>query len=347
MIVTFEESVFSLAPACLLLIVSPWRLYYLRRSTPKTTKSWIHLWSLVGIVWHEFVPLSSRLTFSAIQPVFLVLGALQATLVALFSQEHAEYCSLLIASSTLQLCATIVLTLLSHSEHRNAVRPSMVISSYLISTSILDAARARTHGLMPGRSTVTGVLIAIVLLKVVAVALETRQKTSVLSSEYCALSPESRSNIFSRAFFLWLNPVLSMGFRGVISSQDLPTIYEKLTSEDLATRVRSGWIKSRFTNCFEISYTQKMIGKKKGNNALMYHVLLSFPYELFLVFVGSTALVGLNICYPFLIQEAVAFLESPHASLNVGYGLIGGFFCVSLAVAVSTSTFSQGTITNR
>jgi ATP-binding cassette subfamily C (CFTR/MRP) protein 1 len=181
------------------------------------------------------------------QPVFVILGALQATMIALFSRKHAEYRALLVSSSTLQLCATITLGLLSYWEHRNAVRPSVVISLYLIATSILDAARARTHGLIPGQADVAGVLIATVVMKVVALVLDTRHKTSLLSSEYSESSPESRSNIFSRAFFLWLNPVLSMGFRGVISSQDLPKIYEKLTSEELATRVQSGWMKSKFS----------------------------------------------------------------------------------------------------
>jgi len=67
----------------------------------------------------------------------------------------------------------------------------------------------------------------------------------------------------------------------------------------------------------------------------MVQVLLSFPSELFLIFVSSTLQVGLNVCYPFLIQEAVVFLDSPTAPVNTGYGLLGGFFFVSLGIAVS------------
>lgn len=67
----------------------------------------------------------------------------------------------------------------------------------------------------------------------------------------------------------------------------------------------------------------------------MMDVIFSFPKELSVVLISNTAQVGLQICQPFLIQELVTFLESPSASLNVGYGLLGGFFCVSILNAVS------------
>jgi hypothetical protein len=73
----------------------------------------------------------------------------------------------------------------------------------------------------------------------------------------------------------------------------------------------------------------------------MAHVLFSFPYELLLIFISSTLLVGLSVCYPFLVQEAVTFLESPTAPVNVGYGLLGGFFCVSLGISVSRVRFMR------
>lgn len=160
--------------------------------------------------------------------------------------EHTEYRALLVASAALQLCAAITLGLLSHWEHRNTVRPSLLISTYLILTCILDAARARTQALIPGQTIVASILIATVAVKVLALVIETREKTYILLPEYSESSSELHSNIFSRAFFLWLNPLLLMGFRSVISSQDLTPIHEKLSSETLAARVQSNWIRSEF-----------------------------------------------------------------------------------------------------
>lgn len=68
----------------------------------------------------------------------------------------------------------------------------------------------------------------------------------------------------------------------------------------------------------------------------MFDVFLSFPKELYIVILSNSLQVGLQIAQPFLIQELVTFLlESPAASRNIGYGLLGGFFCISLINAVS------------
>jgi hypothetical protein len=113
-------------------------------------------------------------------------------------------------------------------------------------TCILDAARARTQALIPGQTKVAGILIAIVVLKVLALVIETNDKTHILLPEYSNSSSELRSSLLSRAFFLWLNPLLVMGFRGVMSSEDLPPIYEKLCSDELACRIESDWTRRKF-----------------------------------------------------------------------------------------------------
>jgi len=68
-------------------------------------------------------------------------------------------------------------------------------------------------------------------------------------------------------------------------------------------------------------------------------VLFNLPRELLFIFIASTLQVALHICIPFLVQEAVTFLDTPAASANVGYGLIGGFFFVAVGIAVSRAYF--------
>lgn len=90
--------------------------------------------------------------------------------------------------------------------------------------------------------------------------------------------------------------------------------------------------------CLDIQYDyvlNTLVGIQKGKPNLLKDVLFSFPKELLLIFFASTALVALQICQPFLIQETVNFLASPSASQNIGYGLVGGFFCVAAGTAVS------------
>lgn len=86
------------------------------------------------------------------------------------------------------------------------------------------------------------------------------------------------------------------------------------------------------------------IGGSKGAHALMMDTLLSFPKEVSIVLIATTMQVGLQICQPFLLQELVSFLGNPAAPINIGYGLLGGFFCYSLANAVSTTWITHNFI---
>lgn len=67
----------------------------------------------------------------------------------------------------------------------------------------------------------------------------------------------------------------------------------------------------------------------------MIQVLLAFPKELLLIFAARTLEVGLVIAYPSLVEAAITFLNNSSASVNIGYGLVGAFFCVSMGIAVS------------
>lgn len=178
---------------------------------------------------------------------FIILGSLQSVLLAFAAKVDVGYRAVFLASTTLQICATIILAVLSYWEQRNTVRPSFLITTYLFVTCILDAARARTQALIPGhgQNIIAAMLVAGLGVKVIMFFIETKEKQKLLFPEHSDVSQESRSSILSRALFLWLNPLLMSGFRSVLHDNELPTIYEKLSSEALNARVDSRFQKSK------------------------------------------------------------------------------------------------------
>lgn len=176
----------------------------------------------------------------------MALAVLQAVLLAFLSKSQVSHRALLISSGTFQLLASISITALSYWEHRNTIRPSFILAAFLFLTALLDATRARTQSFIPDSDAVAGILIAIVVAKSLLLLVETKDKASVLLPEYAKLSAELRSSLFSRAFFTWLFPVLFMGFKSVISSDDLPAINEKLASQTLTAKVERRWLKSQY-----------------------------------------------------------------------------------------------------
>lgn len=99
--------------------------------------------------------------------------------------------------------------------------------------------------MIEGQPTAGSLLIAIVVAKVVLLLMETKDKMHILRPEYSNTSSELLSSLISRAFFTWLLPVLYAGFKGIVSSQDLPAINENLSSEALTSKVTSRWKKGR------------------------------------------------------------------------------------------------------
>lgn len=140
------------------------------------------------------------------------------------------------------LVAAFALWILSYFEHNKNVRPSSIISAYLLLTLPLDAAHLRTRWLRGGDN-ITGnrIAVSILVLKLVITISESREKQRILSAPYTYLSPESTSGLLSRGFFCWLNPLFQLGSRRIVKEDDLFAVDEDLLSSVCEMRFKRYW----------------------------------------------------------------------------------------------------------
>ena len=122
---------------------------------------------------------------------------MQIAITAQLPLRYSETTSISIASAVLSLLAALALIALSVLEHRNAPRPSFIISIYLILSLFFDITRTRTMWLgnspaLAGRATAALMLQGAVLL------LETVDKRKMLLGEYKILSSEATSSLPDR-----------------------------------------------------------------------------------------------------------------------------------------------------
>ncbi|QKX58862.1 uncharacterized protein TRUGW13939_05990 [Talaromyces rugulosus] len=206
--VLFEESMLSLAPAALLLLIAPFRLAHL---------------------YGQDVVIS---VFACLQLALLLLWCLS---------KYTIFPSVSITSAVLGLISAFVIALLSHLEHKKSIRPSFLTSLYILVTLIFDIARARTHWLLRQHDAVAATLAAIVALKLVMLILESMEKRSILIPIYKGSSTESTGGLFNRALFCWLNPLLLKGFMSVLSVDELFPISENLSSIEVTEQIQAGW----------------------------------------------------------------------------------------------------------
>lgn len=150
-----------------------------------------------------------------------------------------------LAAATLNLLAAFAIVLLAHIEHVKSIRPSFLLTAYLFVSLLFDAARLRTEWLMLLNLSYAATLSTSTVFKLAVLVLETIEKRKILITADHVPSKESTSGPFSRGFFVWLNSLLFSGWATVLTNNDLPTIYEKLSSEKLALRFGKAWQKGK------------------------------------------------------------------------------------------------------
>ncbi|KAF5253662.1 hypothetical protein FANTH_1353 [Fusarium anthophilum] len=80
-----------------------------------------------------------------------------------------------------------------------------------------------------------------IALKLLLVATESRSKRRILKSPYSTQAPEELAGLLNRTFFWWINPILALGNRKILSGDDLPPIDHLLRSEKLRRDGLKSW----------------------------------------------------------------------------------------------------------
>ncbi|KAL7790898.1 P-loop containing nucleoside triphosphate hydrolase protein [Trichoderma ceciliae] len=304
---SFEESILSVLPSALFLLFSIPRAIYLLRTPDKAKRRSAYTPKLIA---------SSA--YAGIQVGCLALVASSRSLNTRFS----------IAAAILSLAAACCIVLLSHIEHVKSIRPSFLLTSYLFTSLLFDAARLRTEWLLSVNVTFAAVLSTSTVFKLALLVLENVEKRRILVGSNKEPSKESTSGPFNRGFFVWLNSLLISGWATVLTNHDLPAIYEKLSSEKLAVIFSKRWDK---------------VTRDGRKASLFLNTVWILKLEIAGIVIPRLATVALTIAQPFLVSQALRFLAMPkdEHSDNIGYGLIGAFAFVFVGSAILTAWYEH------
>lgn len=218
----------------------------------------------------------------------------------------------------------IVLSLV---DHRKSPRPSVLLSSYLFLTLLLDAAQARTLYLSSNDKpefAYSGDFTAAVALKVGILVLEAQRKSRWVNWNEKEHSPEETSSIFSLAVFSWLNKIFLDGYKKILTMKDLYPLDSAFNSESLH---------EQFSR--KVDYC-KLKGDKYG---LVKVLVRTLRVPLLLPVPPRLALLGFVISQPFFIESLLNHLSQPVGDANVGYGFIGASILIYSGIAISTALY--------
>ncbi|KAF5627041.1 multidrug resistance-associated 1 [Fusarium sp. NRRL 52700] len=141
-----------------------------------------------------------------------------------FSQKDLDLASVSVSS----FIAAAILCLLLYMEYMRSTRSADLAVLFLLLSVGFDVAIAITEGSNEWLIPTTKIAPKLLL-----VATESRSKQRILKSPYSSQAPEELAGILTRVFFWWINPILTLGNRKILSGDDLPPIDQLLRSEKL------------------------------------------------------------------------------------------------------------------
>ncbi|KAK2037213.1 multidrug resistance-like protein [Colletotrichum somersetense] len=312
---TFEQCLFTILPASLLLLVAPLRLR--------------HLGKLPRAVAGDALRLTKQAAIGILAVLQLVLVALWAT-----HREAGRLRTVSVAASCASFAATVMFGGLSYIEHAKSLKPSSILNIYIFVSLVLDGAILRTVWLSHLSVAIAAVFSASFALKAAVMILEAQGKTRHLASAGRPCSPEETSGIYSRGLFWWLTPLLLTGFRRLLKPLDLFVLDESMSAAVLNERFWLCWNRS------SPPAANQSDGPPPSHRHRLIRVCIStLKWQLLAVVLPRIFLLGFTICQPLVLSRFLEFLQNPSEDVSYGYALIGAYGLIYLGISISSSFY--------
>jgi ATP-binding cassette subfamily C (CFTR/MRP) protein 1 len=169
------------------------------------------------------------------------LIGIQLALLIIWTSRQATCAT--VPAAVLSFGASLAVIALSWFEHSRAIRPSTLLNLYLLFSLVFDAVQVRTLYLRHDDASILGLFTASIGIKAALLLLEVKSKRGYLKAPYNRFSQETTSGIFNHSFFWWLIPVLTTGFKKILTLDDLYTTDQELLSEHLQNQMQISWNK--------------------------------------------------------------------------------------------------------
>lgn len=319
----FEQAILALIPAAIFAVVFPARIAYLAKANTVALSSGLRS---VKIVSQS--SLQGMRLLTCWQAIAIALACVELALVVAWSLNSNTKTPVSIAAASVNLFVALQMIALSWVEDARSVRPSTLLSLYLLVTVLLDLPQVRTLWLYGGISTVAGITSATVGLKAAFLALENVGKRRHLLASHQELPPEATSGIIHRSFLWWVNRTFSRGFRNELQINDLERLDDALLSAYLGKAMSRAWAdRQQPERRLEFPITVA--------RAVLWDFLAIMPPRL--------CLTGFIFSQPFLIHRILSLLTDKNRELTPteNYGLVAATALIYLGMTVLRLHYSQ------
>lgn len=234
-------------------------------------------------------------------------------------QTHAS-----LAAAVLNIVATFAAACVSVLEDQRSLRPSDLLALFFMVSSLCALPRLRSLWLLPTASdnACRYLWLAIFIITVLALIVESIPKTKILKLEYQNTPEEQTCGFLNRSFFIWLLPFLQKGYSKVLRIEDINEIDTHLQGQECSEKLQVAW------------------KSQQSNDTSSHHLIKATFYAYRWGFLSAVllrlALSVFNFAQPFLITATINYLGSPSTpeSRLTGQALIGAYIVVYVGLAV-------------
>ncbi|KAF9878386.1 hypothetical protein CkaCkLH20_03878 [Colletotrichum karsti] len=305
----FEQSLLSVAPSCLFLVLAAIRFFVLLPRQQRKARL------AVGTGLRR-AKLGAVACYGAIQIALLVTWA------RAYPGPYKTKASL--AAAVFRLLDVFALGVLSWLEHSYSPRPSALLNVYLLVSLIFDAVQTRTlwlkaHDEASGIFLIPAEFTASLVIKSGLLVLELIEKQKFLLPEWRHKTAEETAGVFNRSLLIWLRGILTKGRKTLLAPTDLDPLSEGLGTAVLS---RSFWA----------------VWNKQSNHlpSLASVILRTLRWSILAPVIPRLAQVAFTLCQPLLLREFLRYLAGdPTFVGSTGYGFIITYGLVYLGIAIS------------
>ncbi|KAJ0305181.1 hypothetical protein COL5a_010218 [Colletotrichum fioriniae] len=329
---TFEQCLFTILPASLLILIAPLRFRYLGKLPYAVNGTTLRLTKQAAIALLAVLQLVLIGLWSTHRRGDVVVGGGEG------ASSSSRLRAVSIAASCASFAASVMFAGLSYIEHAKSLKPSSILNTYILVSLVLDGAILRTMWLSHLSVAISAVFAASFACKAAIVILEAQEKTRYLVSSSSSYGPEETSGIYSRGLFWWLTPLLLTGFRRLLKPLDLFILDGSMSAAALNERFWLHWNKSPSS----LSTGDEQPGEASRSSSryrLIRTCIVTLKWQLLAVVLPRLFLLGFTICQPLILNRFLDFLQNPSETANHGYGLVGAYGLVYLGISISSSFY--------
>ncbi|KAJ3497319.1 hypothetical protein NLG97_g1989 [Lecanicillium saksenae] len=308
----FEQAFFAILPSGIFLAFSLIRIGQLVSEKQKVKSSTIaHLKLIACLI---LVALQIAI-FCRILQLGNVLPSRKAALVA----------------AGLAIADAFCLTFLSGLEHFRTIKPSTLITVYLICSTFFDIARCRTLWLVGIVETLASIFTAGLGVKVTILCLEAQNKRNHLNQDWKIYGQESTGSAVSNAMLWWVNSILWKGYMSFLKLAELPELEPGFRSKHLLPKMLQEW-----ERC-----------KNSGKHALLWALIRTSRSTLIMGAIPRVMLSCCKLVVPFFVARVISYVsdystsqESGHRK-ETGYSLVAATGLLFLTQTLVAAAYEQ------